>query len=213
MRGRWSERSDGRGKLIPDLYYMDAGGVIRLLELKTIGLCLSRYDIEALLQPGVAPVNVRAATLQGEYDKHAQELDDKYGPGPRGQPGPFTHKLREFGPIVGAVFGNFAEGSDGAVRLLNHAARGIARKTWAELGARDEDEAFADAKRRLYRKWGIGAARARAVALRRYVANALGLTPHGEEARFEACRRHSRREREAHYHASTTAGLPPGAGR
>ena len=73
------------------------------------------------------------------------------------------------------------------------------------MGARSPVDALASSRPRLYRQWGIRAARARAGALQQAVAVALqrGTSP----APFAAARSRAFRDQSSHYAASTTGGL------
>ena len=134
--------------------------------------------------------------------------DRTYHGTPDGSPGPFGLRLQCYGRILGVVFGNFGEGSMDATNLLDLAARGIATRSWAQMGARDFTEALAATRHRLYVKWGFTAARARAVALRETFAELLG-RPNDSTAAYAAANQKQQRERRAHY-AAFASGINTG---
>ena len=73
------------------------------------------------------------------------------------------------------------------------------------MGARSPVDALASSRLRLYRQWGIRAAKARAGALQQAVAAALQRGT--SSIPFAAARSRAFRDQSNHYAASTTGGL------
>jgi hypothetical protein len=189
--------------IIPDMTFVGPARVRRIAEFKTVSLCPTRYH-STMIARGRSPVDCRADALQGEYGAHAIKLDGKWNSVHDGT-GPFVARLKDFGPVIGVVFGNFGEGSKGAAHLLDFAAQAIANSSWMDMGARDSDDALASSRLRLYRQWGIRAARARACALQQAIAVAL---QRGTSSAPSAARRsRAFHDQSNHYAASTTGGL------
>jgi hypothetical protein len=189
--------------IVPDLTFLDSARVRRIVEVKTISYCPTRYH-SSMIARGRSPVECRADALQGEYGAKAAKLDAKWN-SVRDGTGPFVTRLARFGQVVGVVFGNFGEGSKGAEHLLNFAAQAIANSSWMAMGARNPDDALTASRLRLYRQWGIRAARARACALQQAVAVALQRGT--SSAPSAAARSHAFRDQSNHYAASTTGGF------
>jgi hypothetical protein len=189
--------------LIPDLTFVDGSRTRRIAEFKTISLCPTRYS-STMIANNRSPVECRADALQAEYGKRADNLDVKWNY-VRDGTGAFATRLATYGPVIGAVFGNYGEGSKGAHHLLDFAARGIATTSWMAMGAHSPDDALKSSRLRLYRKWGIRAVRARACALREALAAALQRG--ASSATFAAARNRAFRDQSNHYAASTSGGL------
>ena len=93
------------------------GGELVLAELKVISSCPTRYQRNP--RATVKAVDRRAATLPGEYVKHARSIDREYGGVAEGSVGPVEAKLLSFPPLRRWVFGAWAEASED-VHLLVH---------------------------------------------------------------------------------------------
>jgi hypothetical protein len=173
--------------MVPDCMLSDPDerGTETLLDVKTLSHSRSAYSRALINREGKA-VEARSSKVNGEYDLHAVELDFKFNGYPKyetdpvsgsirrhpngskmrsSQVGPVRALLRSYGPVKGAVFGNFGEACDNVHSLLKIVAGRIARENWREMGARNQPEAEAALSSRFYREWGIGNARGRAHAL------------------------------------------------
>ena len=67
-------------------------------------------------------VNRRAATLPGEYVRHARSIDQEYGGIPQGTVGPVEAKLLSFPPLRRWVFGAWGEASEDVHQLVHDLA-------------------------------------------------------------------------------------------
>ena len=140
------------------------------------------------------------------YEGHALRLDRKLDPhaSPM-RPGPFLCRLQSFGAVIGAAFGAYAEGGPNVTKLLEIAAPAVARKTWASAGARSPEEYTRTIRQHLYSRWGIAAARARAIAHRSYFNMAYDPDPRADDNRRTRAR--YRAEREKFYYAASMNDL------
>ena len=93
------------------------GGELVLAELKVISSCPTRYQRNP--RATVKAVDRRAATLPGEYARHARNIDREYGGVAQGTVGPVESKLLSFPPLRRWVFGAWGEASED-VHMLVH---------------------------------------------------------------------------------------------
>ena len=92
------------------------GGELVLAELKVISSCPTRYQRNP--RATVKAVDRRAATLPGEYVKHARSIDQEYGGVAHGTVGPVEAKLLSFPPLRRWVFGAWGEASEDVHTLV-----------------------------------------------------------------------------------------------
>ena len=118
------ERGRKRQGLVPDFRLRVPvadgrrdGGQLVLAELKIISSCPTRYQRNP--RAATKAVDRRAATLPGEYVKHARSIDQEYGGVPDGTVGPVEAKLLSFPLLRRWVFGAWGEASED-VHLLVH---------------------------------------------------------------------------------------------
>ena len=118
------ERGRKRQGLVPDFRLRvpavggrPGGDEMVLAELKVISSCPTRYPRNP--RATVKAVDRRAATLPGEYVKHARQIDRDYGGIPEGTVGPVEAKLVSFPPLRRWVFGAWGEVSED-VHVLVH---------------------------------------------------------------------------------------------
>ena len=97
-----------------------AGGELVLAELKVISSCPTRYQRNP--RATVKAVDRRAATLPGEYVRHARSIDQEYGGVPQGTVGPVEAKLLSFPPLRRWVFGAWGEASEDVHQLVHDLA-------------------------------------------------------------------------------------------
>ncbi|KAJ1446873.1 hypothetical protein M885DRAFT_624881 [Pelagophyceae sp. CCMP2097] len=127
-----------RRKMVPDMKWTDLSGAECLGDVKTIANNVTNYGQARTLRAD-KPVDIRAAKVNDEYDKHALALDVQFNRCPAyevdpttGQPrkhangtkvasttvGPLRALLRSFGPVKGFAFGDFGEASVNVHALL-----------------------------------------------------------------------------------------------
>ena len=108
-----------RQGLVPDFRFRlpDPNGmpVDFLAELKVISAGPTRYYHRGSRDKAV---DVRAGTLQREYNGKLAAIDTKHHGVARGQTGPLVQRLQSWGDLRGLVVGQFGEGSQDLHRLL-----------------------------------------------------------------------------------------------
>ena len=75
-----------------------------------------------------------ADSLTELYHKKAAAVDRGYGGVREGELGPVESRLREYGDVLGWVFGGFGEGSAGAHELVQRIAKARVEKEAFQLG-------------------------------------------------------------------------------
>jgi hypothetical protein len=208
-----------RRKMVPDLKWRDLSGAESLGDVKTIGNNISQYGRARAFGDG-KPVDIRAAKVNDEYDKHALRLDVQFNGCPAyevdpatGLPrrhangtkvasttvGPVRALLRSYGPVKGFVYGDFGEASANVHATLKVIAESIALSHWKEMGARNSNDAASALSNRFYREWGIGNMRGRARALLAQL-DAVGEPRHAPSSCFFAAqaRRQSNARQQAY---------------
>ena len=158
------------------------------MEVKTLAWTKAEHCPAALASHGVRgaprirPVNRRAARITPAYHTHAKEIDRAlYAAGVPRPPaatgmGPAEQRIKSYGAILGLVWGHVGCASDDAHQLADLAGAEIARRTWRTSGAQTFLLSRAAQVSRVYRLWGLNAARARA----RASLAALGLVVGGQ---------------------------------
>ena len=130
-------------------------------------------------------------------------------------PGPILALLRSYGPVVGLVFGAYAEASPSVHTLLEATAEHEARALWETMGARGYQEARASVMQALYADWGMAAARA-AARMRLERVRFVGLTRAQVHAASRSGGGRQRPEREeetvGHYAMVRDAFMRPAGG-
>ncbi|KAJ1448007.1 hypothetical protein M885DRAFT_540684, partial [Pelagophyceae sp. CCMP2097] len=122
----------------PDIKWTDLSGAECLGDIKTTANNVTNYGRARTLGAG-KPVDIRAAKVNDEYDKHALALDAQFNRCPANEVdpttglarkhangtkvasttvGPVRAVLRSFGPVKGFVFGDFGEASVNVHALL-----------------------------------------------------------------------------------------------
>ena len=135
---------------------------------------------------GRSAVEARAAQVNSDYIRHAQELDrtisgitvEQQREG--GVRGPVEQRLRELGVVEGWVTGSFNEASPEIHTHLSLVATQISRN-WRYLGCRSQKECRGKVSSFLYRKWGAAIANSNA-ALRVRRIESLGVRGQGARA-------------------------------
>ena len=120
------DKDRDRQALVPDfkITLTIAGqSVPTLHELKTISSSRSRYKV-TLKEGGVKN---RAKMINEENIPKAGYADVLYGGAREGEPGRVEQKLLSYPKVVGLVFGNWGEASDGVHNLVEQMARSRAK--------------------------------------------------------------------------------------
>ena len=117
-----------------------------------MGFNRTRYSA-VRLRGAIAPADVRAQNVHGEYVRKARKLDTDHAAG--GAQGRFEARLAAYGQTTGLVLGAFGEASTSLHQILEKCSDGIAQAHWEEMGAVCCADAVASQKRRLCGEWGI----------------------------------------------------------
>ena len=137
---------------------------MHLVDVKTIYGAGNIYRSRRARDEQSGAVAHRECQVHGEYMSNARRKDreaTQQGLIPDGQT-PVTDRMRQLGPVRGAVFGQWSEASATVHALLEAAARGMARKRWAWMGARSENEAYGFMVAQVRQRMGVVTARAMA---------------------------------------------------
>ena len=92
-----------------------------LAELKFISAGLTYYNRTE------KQVDIRSKSLQNEFTRKCQNIDQKYCGTNKGEVGPLEQHLHQFGDLIGLVVGQYGEGSQGLHNLVSYMAESIAK--------------------------------------------------------------------------------------
>ena len=111
------------------------------------------------LEDQAGAVAARALEVNGEYRRHARDLDAEHSPAGTT---PISDRLRSYGEVRAAAFGNYGEGSADVHAILEAAASAAARARWRPSGARSAAELFGILIAHYRRRMGMRAVQAMA---------------------------------------------------
>ena len=95
------------------------------------------YDCARAQEQQAGAVAERAHRVQGEYDRHASDMDHRIGG--RHATDVLDH-LHSFGAVRALVFGHYSECSPDVHDLLGACADTMAERTWRRAGMRSQAE-------------------------------------------------------------------------
>jgi hypothetical protein len=164
MRQRDEDGRAARSRqgLVPDFILYQRGAQARLMDVKTISRCESRYG-GPIPETRALPVKRRQGAVTAEYRRKAREADVKYNGTIPGREGPIERQLSTYGRVHGLVAGAYGEMSSDVEDLVQLCAAASARNNWRSMGARNEKEAKAALVERARKRVGIEAVRGHAM--------------------------------------------------